>query len=128
MNPEILLELANTTMPYGRYQGVRLCDLPEPYVVWYHSKGFPNGHLGELLGLLYEIKVNGLEPLLEPLKKPLGPKTSKTTAASAPLSAALEKAKQLREESRQALRAGATPLEPRVAKAVEKLRQSINED
>ncbi|MCQ2105452.1 MAG: DUF3820 family protein [Fibrobacter sp.] len=56
-------------MPYGRYQGVRLCDLPEPYVVWYHTKGFPKGHLGELLGTLYEIKVNGLEYLLEPLKR-----------------------------------------------------------
>lgn len=71
MNPEVLLELANTIMPYGRYQGMRLIDLPEPYVVWYHSKGFPKGHLGELLGLLYEIKVNGLEYLLQPLKKAL---------------------------------------------------------
>lgn len=86
MNPEILIELANTTMPYGRYQGVRLCDLPEPYVVWYHTKGFPKGHLGELLGTLYEIKVNGLEHLLEPLKQPLKPKV--------PLSPALQKAQQ----------------------------------
>lgn len=83
MNPEVLLELANTTMPYGRYQGMRLCDLPEPYVVWYHTKGFPKGHLGELLGTLYEIKVNGLEYLLEPLKRPLDqrnvpPATSRT--------------------------------------------------
>lgn len=128
MNPELLLELANTTMPYGRYQGVRLCDLPEPYVVWYHTKGFPSGHLGELLGLLYEIKVNGLEPLLEPLKKPLGPKTSKTTAASAPLSTALEKAKKLREECRQVPHADAPPLDSRIAKELEKLRQSIKED
>lgn len=86
MNPKILIELANTTMPYGRYQGVRLCDLPEPYVVWYHTKGFPKGHLGDLLGTLYEIKVNGLEHLLEPLKQPLKPK--------APLSPALQKAQQ----------------------------------
>lgn len=69
MNQEILVELANMQMPYGKYQGVRLCDLPEPYVVWYHSKGFPKGHLGELFATLYEIKVNGLEFLLEPLKR-----------------------------------------------------------
>jgi len=69
MDPEILVELANMQMPYGKYQGVRLCDLPEPYVVWYHSKGFPPGRLGVLLATLYEIKVNGLEYLLQPLKK-----------------------------------------------------------
>jgi len=68
-DPKILIELANTRMPYGRYKGVRLCDLPEPYVVWYHSKGNPPGHLGELFSLLYEIKVNGQEILLEPLKR-----------------------------------------------------------
>lgn len=81
MNPEILVELANTQMPYGRYQGMRLRDLPEPYVVWYHGKGFPKGHLGVLLGTLYEIKVNGLEYLLEPLKQPLKPKTSIASAS-----------------------------------------------
>lgn len=68
MDPKILIELANTRMPFGKYQGVLLCDLPEPYVVWYHSKGFPKGHLGVLLGTLYEIKVNGLEYQLQPLK------------------------------------------------------------
>ena len=57
-------------MPFGKYQGTLLVDLPEPYVVWFKNKGFPRGELGELLGLLYEIKVNGLEYLFEPLKKP----------------------------------------------------------
>lgn len=69
MKPEFedLIKLANMKMPYGKYQGVNLVHLPEPYVVWFHSKGFPEGELGRLLAQLYEIKVNGLEHLLEPL-------------------------------------------------------------
>ena len=60
------LEKLNTfTMPFGKYKGVRLIDLPEPYVVWFHSNGFPEGELGKLLGLLYEIKLNGLEQLVK---------------------------------------------------------------
>ena len=66
-NPEILIELANTKMPYGKYKGWILCRLPEPYLVWYHSKGFPSGKLGIQLATLYEIKLNGLEYLLTPL-------------------------------------------------------------
>jgi len=64
---EELLKLASYRMPYGKYAGQLLIDLPEPYVVWYHSKGFPGGELGRMLGLTYEIKVNGLEPLFNPL-------------------------------------------------------------
>ena len=56
-------------MPYGKFKGRRICDLPEPYLVWYHSKGFPEGKLGMLLHTIYEIKLNGLEHLLQPLKK-----------------------------------------------------------
>ena len=56
-------------MPYGRYKGRILCDLPEPYLAWYHQKGFPKGKLGERLALLYEIKLNGLEYLLKGLRK-----------------------------------------------------------
>jgi hypothetical protein len=55
-------------MPFGRYQGVALIDLPEPYLVWFHQEGFPNGELGRLLAQLYEIKLNGLEYLITPLK------------------------------------------------------------
>jgi uncharacterized protein len=68
MDKQVLVTLANTRMPYGKYAGIHLIDLPEPYVVWYWTQGFPKGKLGELLGLLYEIKVNGLEYLVEPLK------------------------------------------------------------
>ena len=67
---EDLVKLANLKMPFGKYKGRALIDLPEPYVVWFHSKGFPKGELGGLLAQLYEIKLNGLEYLIEPLKEP----------------------------------------------------------
>jgi len=67
-DPTRLLKVARTRMPFGRYAGRRLVDLPEPYVVWFSQQGFPRGELGELLQLVYEIKVNGLEYLIEPLK------------------------------------------------------------
>jgi uncharacterized protein len=63
-----LMLLVNTKMPYGKYNGYLICDLPEFYLVWYHSKGFPEGKLGMLLASMYEIKLNGLEYLLKPLK------------------------------------------------------------
>lgn len=69
MDKEVLIKLVTDKMPYGKYKGRILCNLPEPYLVWYHSKGFPAGKLGMLLNTLYEIKLNGLEYLLEPLRK-----------------------------------------------------------
>ncbi|HRX96925.1 MAG TPA: DUF3820 family protein, partial [Bacteroidales bacterium] len=68
MDKEILIKLVTEKMPYGKYKGRLLCDLPEPYLVWYHAKGFPGGKFGMLLQTLYEIKLNGLEYLLEPLR------------------------------------------------------------
>lgn len=67
-NQEYLVELAHTKMPFGKYQGYYLIDLPEHYVVWYHNKGFPKGKLGEQLGLVYELKLNGLEQLIRNIK------------------------------------------------------------
>jgi len=64
----VLLELARMRMPFGRYKDRRLIDLPEPYVVWFAQKGFPDGHLGDMLRMVYEIKVNGLEYLFKPLR------------------------------------------------------------
>lgn len=68
-DPQLLQERATTTMPYGKYQGRILADIPEAYLIWLANAGFPNGKLGQQLGLLYEIKLNGLESLLTPLRK-----------------------------------------------------------
>ena len=70
---KILLTLARTKMPFGRYRGRLLINLPEPYIVWFAQKGFPSGSLGELLRMVYEIKVNGLEYLFNPLRLPESP-------------------------------------------------------
>lgn len=70
---EALLQIARMRMPFGRYEGTRLIDLPEPYVVWFKNKGFPRGRLGMLLATLYEIKSNGLEPLLASFREPGDP-------------------------------------------------------
>ena len=64
----VLLKLARMRMPFGKYEGRRLIDLPEPYVVWFAQKGFPGGQLGDMLRMVYEIKVNGLEYLFKPLR------------------------------------------------------------
>lgn len=63
-----LLELARMRMPFGRYAGRLLIDLPESYVVWFAQEGFPKGKLGDMLRTVYEIKVNGLEYLFDPLR------------------------------------------------------------
>ncbi len=67
-DPKFLLELAETRMPFDKYQGRLLIDLPEPYVVWFKQKGFPNGKLGKQLETVYVIKANGLEHLFDPLR------------------------------------------------------------
>jgi uncharacterized protein (DUF3820 family) len=64
-DPELFCKLARYTMPFGKYKGRLLVDLPEPYVVWFAQKGFPAGELGKLLAIVYEIKVNGLEYLFK---------------------------------------------------------------
>lgn len=66
---EILYSLVRMRMPFGKYKGVILCNLPVSYLEWFAKKGFPPGKLGMQLATLYEIKINGLEYLLAPLKK-----------------------------------------------------------
>ncbi len=65
---QALIALARAKMPFGKYEGRYLIDLPEYYVVWYKNKGFPKGKLGEQLALIYEIKLNGLEILLRNIR------------------------------------------------------------
>ena len=66
---EDLIKLANYKMPFGRFKGSFLIDLPEPYLLWFRKEGMPAGKLGELMMLAIEIKLNGLEYLLKPLRR-----------------------------------------------------------
>lgn len=68
-NQHQLIKLAHTKMPFGKYEGRFLIDLPEYYIVWYHNKGFPKGELGAQMQLIYELKLNGLEDLLRNIKR-----------------------------------------------------------
>lgn len=63
-----LVDLAQARMPFGKYQGRRLIDLPECYLVWFAGQGFPDGQLGRRLQAVYEIKLNGLESLFDTLR------------------------------------------------------------
>lgn len=69
MNPEDLLLLVTREMPYGKYKGRLLADLPGHYLNWFAREGFPKGEIGRLLMLMHEIDHNGLKPLLEPLRR-----------------------------------------------------------
>ncbi len=68
MKPEDLLKLVSMPMPYGKYQGRVLADLPGNYLTWFAREGFPKGELGRLLQLMHEIDHNGLSDLLRPLR------------------------------------------------------------
>jgi uncharacterized protein (DUF3820 family) len=68
VDPQALRKLAAARMPFGKYEGRYLVDLPEPYVVWLVRNNLPTGELGRQLLEIYEIKVNGLESLLRPLQ------------------------------------------------------------
>jgi uncharacterized protein len=69
MNPEDLKLLVTRQMPFGKYQGRLLADLPGAYLNWFARKGFPAGELGRLLALMHEINHNGLSSLLTPLRE-----------------------------------------------------------
>ncbi len=66
-NEEELIRTVNQVMPFGRFRGSKLINLPEPYLVWFSREGFPSGTLGRRMALMHEIKVNGLETMLKPL-------------------------------------------------------------
>jgi uncharacterized protein (DUF3820 family) len=63
-----LIELVKARMPFGKYEGRLIVDLPEDYLVWFASKGFPQGKVGRMLQAVYEFKLNGLESLFDPLR------------------------------------------------------------
>lgn len=69
MKSEALKKLVTYAMPYGKYKGRVIADLPGHYLNWFAREGFPNGELGRLLALMQEIDHNGLKPLLDPLRK-----------------------------------------------------------
>jgi uncharacterized protein (DUF3820 family) len=68
MKPEDLQKLVSMPMPYGKYKGRLLADLPGNYLAWFAREGFPQGELGRLLQLMLEIDHNGLSDLLRPLR------------------------------------------------------------
>jgi len=70
MDPEDLQKLVSVRMPYGKYQGRLIADLPGAYLAWFARKGFPKGELGRLLTLMLELDHNGLSSLLDPLRQP----------------------------------------------------------
>jgi uncharacterized protein (DUF3820 family) len=67
MQPDDLQKLCSGEMPYGKYKGRLLADLPGNYLTWFAREGFPKGELGRLLALMHEIDHNGLTDLLKPL-------------------------------------------------------------
>lgn len=72
MNNEILKEIITTPMPYGKYKGTIIADLPVYYLEWFNTQGFPKGKLGMLLSTVFEIKTNGLQEIIHNLKQMMG--------------------------------------------------------
>lgn len=68
-NQQFLIDLAKMKMPFGKYKGRFLIDLPEHYIVWYKNKGFPNGKLGQQMELVYELQLNGLEDIVRKIQR-----------------------------------------------------------
>lgn len=65
----VLVEIVQTKMPFGKYKGTLISDIPVSYLEWMHSKGFPPGKLGMMLATVYEIKTNGLTEILFKVKR-----------------------------------------------------------
>ena len=69
MSPNDLPLLLEREMPFGKYKGKVIADLPGNYLNWFAREGFPNGEIGRLLALMHEMDHNGLRPLLDPLRR-----------------------------------------------------------
>lgn len=68
-DPKLLRDIVTMKMPFGKFEGRLVCDLPVSYLEWFNRKGWPKGKMGVLLETVYEIKLNGLEDLIYKLKK-----------------------------------------------------------
>lgn len=68
----VLVDVVKMRMPFGKYKGTLICDLPVNYLEWMRNKGFPPGKLGMLLSTTYEIKINGLMAILYKVKQVVG--------------------------------------------------------
>lgn len=64
-----LIKMVQSRMPYGKYEGWFITDLPVHYLEWFSREGFPKGDLGQYLSTMYEVKTNGIESVLDPIKK-----------------------------------------------------------
>lgn len=69
VNPQILKDIVKTPMPFGKYKGQLICNLPVSYLEWFESKGYPKGKIGMMLQTMHVIKTNGLDDLLIPIKR-----------------------------------------------------------
>ncbi|WP_235298876.1 DUF3820 family protein [Portibacter marinus] len=65
---QVLIDIVTIKMPFGKYKNRLLCDLPIFYLQWFQNKEWPVGKLGILMRNVYEIKINGMEPLLKEIK------------------------------------------------------------
>ena len=63
-DPKVLTDIITTKMPFGKYKGTLICDLPVYYLEWLKTRGFPSGKMGMLLSSVYEIKINGMNNIL----------------------------------------------------------------
>ncbi|KFC23714.1 DUF3820 family protein [Epilithonimonas lactis] len=79
LNPEILIEICQVRMPFGKHKDTILADLPISYLEWFQSQGMPKGKLGMQLATIYEIKINGLMDLLIPIRGKVNTQKSKNT-------------------------------------------------
>ena len=68
-NNKALFELAFAKMPFGKYKNQYLSDIPESYYIWFRQKGFPKGKLGQQMQAVFEMKINGIEPILRKVRK-----------------------------------------------------------
>ena len=68
ISKDTLLAIAQTQMPFGKYAGRLILDLPEEYLLWFQKKGFPTGPIGQLMALTLELKIQGADEVLKPLR------------------------------------------------------------